>query len=69
MADQARQKALSDVRRAQAKFEGVQDKLAEAREERRESFERAREAGLTLREIGAAADLHLTRVREVIDQD
>jgi hypothetical protein len=69
MADQARQKALSDVRRAQAKFAGVQGKLAEAREERRESFERAREAGLTLREIGAAADLHLTRVREVIDQD
>ena len=69
MADKARQKALADVRHAQANFAGVQDKLAEAREKRRESFERARKAGLTLREIGAAADLHLTRVREIIDSD
>ncbi|HWA52902.1 MAG TPA: hypothetical protein VG816_01880 [Solirubrobacterales bacterium] len=69
MADKARQKALADVRRAQTKFAGVQDKLADARKERRESFEQARETGLTLREIGAAADLHLTRVREIIDSD
>ena len=69
MADKARQKALSDVRRAQADFAAVQGKLTEARRERRESFERARSAGLTLREIGAAAGLHLTRVREIIDSD
>jgi hypothetical protein len=29
----------------------------------------ARKAGLTLREIGEAADLHLTRVKEILDQD
>ena len=44
MADQARQKALSDVRRAQAKFEGAQTKAEAARQARRESFERARKA-------------------------
>ena len=37
-----------------------------ARQARRESFERAREAGLTLREIGEAADLHWSRVGEVL---
>jgi len=66
MASQARQKALSDVRRAQAKFEGAQAKAEAARKARRESFERARKAGLTLREIGEAADLHWSRVGEVL---
>lgn len=66
MADRARQKALADVRRAQAKFAGVQDKLEDARKERRESFERARKVGLTLREIGEAADLHWSRVGDVL---
>jgi hypothetical protein len=66
MADHARQKALSDVRRAQAKFEGAQTKAEAARQARRESFERARKAGLTLREIGEAADLHWSRVGEVL---
>ena len=44
MADKARQKALADVRSAQAKLAGAQDKLEDARKERRESFERARKA-------------------------
>ena len=66
MADQARQKARTEVRRAQAKFERAQGKADEARQGRRESFERARKAGLTLREIGDAAGLHWTRVGNVL---
>jgi len=66
MADEARKKAEADVRRAQAKFESAQGKADEARKARRESFERARKAGLTLREIGAAADLHWSRVGDVL---
>ncbi len=68
MADDARQKARADVRRAQAKFAGAQGKLEETRQARRESFERARKAGLTLREIGEAADLHWTRVGNVLSK-
>jgi hypothetical protein len=66
MAKDERQKARADVRRAQAKFAGAQSKVEEARQARRESFERARKAGLTLREIGEAADLHWTRVGNVL---
>ena len=66
MAKDQRQKARDDVRRAQAKLEGAQGKVEEARQVRRESFERARKAGLTLREIGEAADLHWTRVGNVL---
>jgi hypothetical protein len=66
MADKARQKALADVRRAQAKFESAQGKADEARKARRQSFELARKAGLTLREIGEAAGLHWTRVGNVL---
>jgi F0F1-type ATP synthase membrane subunit b/b' len=66
MAKDQRQKAREDVRRAQAKLTGAQSKVEEARQTRRESFERARKAGLTLREIGEAADLHWTRVGNVL---
>jgi hypothetical protein len=66
MTDQAREKARADVQRAQAKFESAQGKAEEARQARRESFERARKAGLTLREIGEAADLHWSRVGDVL---
>jgi len=66
MADRARQKALADVRRAQAQFERAQGKADEARQGRRQSFERARKVGLTLREIGEAAGLHWTRVGNVL---
>jgi hypothetical protein len=61
-----KEKARADVRCAQSKFEGTGEKHDEAREARRESFERAREAGLTLREIGEAADLHWTRVGNIL---
>jgi hypothetical protein len=66
MADDPRQKAQADVRRAQAKFERAQGKAEEARQARRESFEQAQKAGLTLREIGQAANLHWSRVGDVL---
>jgi hypothetical protein len=66
MADPAKQKARADVKRAQSKFESTGDKHEEARKARRESFERARKAGMTLREIGEAANLHWSRVGDVL---
>jgi hypothetical protein len=66
MAGDAKQKARADVKRAQSKFERVQGQLGELGEARRESFERARKAGLTLREIAEAAGLHWTRVGNIL---
>jgi hypothetical protein len=66
MAGDAKQKARADVRRAQAKVERAQDQIGRARAARRESFERARKAGLSLAEIAAAADLHRSRVDQII---
>jgi DNA-directed RNA polymerase sigma subunit (sigma70/sigma32) len=64
------QKARDSVRRAQADFEREQKRLqgerAKSRARRRERFAHAQKAGLSLREIGEAADLHLTRVREIL---
>lgn len=69
MADPEKQKARVAVKRAQSKFERTDIQRENARRARRKSFEQARKAGLTLREIGEAADLHLTRVKEILDQD
>jgi hypothetical protein len=66
VARDAREKARSDIRRAQARFEQTGDKHEEARKVRRESFERGREAGLTLREMGEAAELHWTRIARIL---
>lgn len=66
MAKDAKQKARADVKRAQSKFKRTGSQHEQAREARHESFERARKAGLTLREIGEAADLHRSRVAEVL---
>ena len=66
MADDSRKKARADIRRAQAKFEQTGDKHEEARKARRESFERGRAAGLTLREMGDAAELHWTRIARIL---
>lgn len=66
MAPNPKAKALSAVKRAQSKLERTGEQHKQAREDRRKSFEQAREAGLTLREIGEAADLHWSRVREVL---
>jgi hypothetical protein len=66
-------KTRADVRRAQADFEKEQAKQREARAKsrakRRERFSRAQKAGLSLREIGEATDLHPTRVREILRED
>lgn len=69
MPKDSKEKARAEVKRAQSKFAGIDSKRNQARIARREAFQRAREAGLTLREIGEAAGLHLTRVREVLDRD
>jgi hypothetical protein len=66
MATDPKQKARADVHRAQSKFERTGDQHEKARAARRESFERARKAGLTLREIADAAGLHWSRVGEVL---
>jgi hypothetical protein len=47
----------SKQRRSVPKLEGAQSKVEEAHQARRESFEQARKAGLTL---GEAAELHWT---------
>lgn len=68
MASDPKQKARADVRRAQSKFERTGSQHEQARKARRESFERARKAGLTLREIGEAANLHWSRVGDVLSK-
>lgn len=66
MADKAQEKALAEVRRAQAKFEGLQAELEKGREDRRKSFERARAAGLSLAQIAKVAKLHRSRVDQIL---
>lgn len=68
MAGDAKQKARANVKRAQSKFERTGSEHEKARQVRRESFEQARAAGLTLREIADAAGLHWTRVGEIVDR-
>jgi DNA-directed RNA polymerase specialized sigma24 family protein len=57
------QKAREQARRAQAEFERTIDG---ARVARRKSFQQAKDAGLSLREIGEAVELHWTTVGEII---
>jgi hypothetical protein len=66
MTGDAKQKARADVKRVQSKFERAQGQLHQIGEDRRQSFERARQAGLTLREIAEAAGLHWTRVGNIL---
>jgi hypothetical protein len=66
MANDAQQKALQEVRRTQSKVERGQGQLEQARIARRESFERARAAGLSLADIGKAANLHRSRVDQIL---
>lgn len=63
MADAAEQKARRAVRAAQTKFEREQ---AATQKARRKAFADAREAGLTLRDIGEEVGLHHTRVLQII---
>jgi hypothetical protein len=66
VSDLAKRKALDSARRAQAKCDRVKLKLDEANAERRESFKAAKDAGLSLAEIGKAAHLHRTRVDQIL---
>jgi hypothetical protein len=63
MANDPKQKALADAQRAQLAYERD---VEAAREARRKSFERAQEAGLSLRDIGDAVGLHRSRVGEIL---
>jgi F0F1-type ATP synthase membrane subunit b/b' len=64
MAD-AKEKARKEAQKVQAAYER---NLADAREARRKGFEQAQKAGLTLRDIGEAVDLHWTRVGEILKE-
>jgi DNA-directed RNA polymerase specialized sigma24 family protein len=63
MASDQKQKARAELRRAREDYER---NFASAQEVRRESFERAQKAGLSLREIAEEVGLHHTRVREIL---
>lgn len=65
MADAAK-KVRAELRRAQATFERDQDRLDATRAVRRKSFEKARAAGLSTREIAEETGLHFTRVAEIL---
>jgi hypothetical protein len=65
MAD-PKQRALKEAQRSQAKYEKAQERLDQEGQTRRESFKRAKDAGATLREIGAAVGLHWSRIREIV---
>jgi hypothetical protein len=56
----------AEIRRAQAKFAQTDAQRDRASAARRESFERAREAGFSMRDIAAETGLHFTRVAEIL---
>jgi hypothetical protein len=60
-------KARAEVRRVQAGFERAQDQRDKAAAVRREGFKRARQAGLSMREIARESGLHHSRVAEILD--
>jgi hypothetical protein len=66
MAEAARQKARTAARKAQAQYAQQQAKLDDAKKARRDAFSQAQAAGLSLREIAEATDLHWTRVGQII---
>lgn len=63
MGDAAQEKARKEVRQAQADYER---KVEQARDARRKTFERAQNAGMSLREIAKEVDLHWTRVGQIL---
>jgi DNA-directed RNA polymerase specialized sigma24 family protein len=66
MADAAEAKARKAIRKAQADFERSQERHEQIREKRRESFEQARAAGLSMRDIAKETGLHFTRVAQIL---
>ncbi|HEX5610592.1 MAG TPA: hypothetical protein VFX45_10945 [Solirubrobacterales bacterium] len=63
MAGAKNEKARRAVRTAQQRFEREQQ---QSREARRKAFATAQAEGMSLREIGAEAGLHHTRVGQII---
>jgi hypothetical protein len=61
-----KQQVRTDVRQAQSKFERADEQRGKASTARRESFERARAAGLSMRDIARETGLHFTRVAEIL---
>ncbi|HEY0280164.1 MAG TPA: hypothetical protein VGC32_18015 [Solirubrobacterales bacterium] len=61
-----KQKAREGVRRAQADFEQAQSQRDKASASRRENFETAKAAGLSIREIARETGLHFSRVAEIL---
>jgi DNA-directed RNA polymerase specialized sigma24 family protein len=59
-------KARKAARRAQSDLEQAQDKVEQRLEARRVAFEKAKQAGLSTREIADAAGIHFTRVARVL---
>jgi hypothetical protein len=66
VASDPKQKARAALRKAQAEFERAEAQRENLSSARRKSFERAKKAGLTLREIGDEVGLHHTRVGEIL---
>lgn len=68
MADKAEVKARKAVRQAQSAFERTGEQHERARKARREAFEQARAAGMSMRDIAKETGLHFTRVAQVLQQ-
>jgi molecular chaperone GrpE (heat shock protein) len=70
MANDPKQKARAEVRRAQTEFERAQERVqrerAKARAARRERFAQAQKDGLTVRDIADEAGLDFSHVAEII---
>jgi DNA-directed RNA polymerase specialized sigma24 family protein len=60
------EKARVAVRRAQARLDQAEAQLEDAREVRRKSFQQAQAAGLSLAEIASLANLHRSRVDQIL---
>jgi hypothetical protein len=66
MTEDAKRKVRTDLRKAQTAFERAQRQRDKASVARRESFERARSAGFSMRDIGKETGLHFSRVAEIL---
>lgn len=70
MGKDAKEKARTDVRHAQAEFERAQERAqrerAKAGVARRERFEQAQRAGLTVRDIAEETGLGFGRIAEIL---
>jgi DNA-directed RNA polymerase specialized sigma24 family protein len=61
-----KRKARDEAKRAQSRYERERSKLDRAADERRQTFERAQAAGLSLAEIAEATGLHRSRVDQIL---